>query len=295
MQNQLQALINSHIEGLPTLPAVATRVLEITADAESSTEALWEVIRSDQTLASNVLRMANSAFYGLPRQVTSLQHALSLLGYVEIRNLVIAQVVFNNFKHVDKDGPMDIRPFWEHAFTCALGSKLITRHTSLRDQDVYLACLVHDIGKLVIYTALPEAYAEMTKEVGADACHIFEMENRFFGITHEQVTAKLLKSWRFPDTVMAAAEHHHHPEKAAPNDLFTWVVHAVDLLVHWSDALSRQNTTVSQVLHNALLRPEMEVIFNVFGNWHADTLEQTRRQLIDLKARNAGILALFSE
>jgi putative nucleotidyltransferase with HDIG domain len=294
MQNQLQAVINSHIEGLPTLPAVANRVLEITADAESSTQALWEVIQSDQSLASNILRMANSVFYGLPKQVTSLQHALSLLGYAEIRNLVIAQVVFSSFKHVEKNGPMDLSPLWEHAFTCAIGSKLIARHTSLRDQDVYLACLVHDIGKLVIYSALPEAYAEMTREAGEQGCTLFEMEQRFFGITHEQVTAKILHSWLFPEQVVTAAQYHHHPEAAQPNDLFTWVVHAVDLLAHWSDAVARQDATMGQQLLKALLRPEMEVVFNLFGNWHEDTLEQTRRQLLELKQKQAGILALFT-
>lgn len=294
MQTQLQALINSYLEGIPTLPAVATRVLEITADTESSTETLWEVIRSDQSLASNILRMANSVFYGLPRQVASLQHALSLLGYVEIRNLVITQVIFSSFKHVDKNGPMDLRPLWAHAFTCATAAKLITRHTSLRDHDVYLACLVHDIGKLVIYMALPEAYAEMVKEAGQDSSSVFQMEERFFGITHEQVTARILETWLFPDQVVTAARLHHHPETAEPDDLFTWVVHAVDLLVHWSEAVERQDTVMSQRLLHGLLRPEMGVVFNLFGNWHSDTLEQTRRQLADLKARQEGILALFT-
>ncbi|MDA8137573.1 MAG: HDOD domain-containing protein [Desulfobacteraceae bacterium] len=294
MQTRLQALINSHIEGLPTLPTVATRVLEITADVENSTKVLWEVIASDQALAGNVMRIANSVFYGLPKQVTSLEQALNLLGYVEIRNLVIAQVVFNSFKHVDQNGPLDLRPLWAHAFTCALASKLITRHTSLRDQDTYIACLVHDIGKLVIYTALPEAYAEMTKEVGAANYTVFEMEERFFGITHEQVTARILETWLFPDPVVAAVANHHHPEKAAPNDLFTWVVHAADLLTHWSDAVSCQDQAKREKYQRILLRPEMGVVFNLFGNWHADTLENTRRQLMELKGQQQGMLALFT-
>jgi HD-like signal output (HDOD) protein len=239
------------------------------------------------------MRIANSVFYGLPKQVSSLQHALSLLGYVEIRNLVIAQVVFSSFKHVDKSGPLDLRPLWEHAFTCALGSKLITRHTSLRDQDLYIACLVHDIGKLVIYTALPEAYAEMAKEAGLGSGTIFEMEKRFFGITHEEVTARILETWCFPETVVSAVAHHHHPDRAQPNDLFPWVLHAVDLLVHWSDAVNRQDQTQSEMLRQALLRPEMEVIFNLFGNWNLDTLEQTRRHLMELKTQQAGMMGLF--
>lgn len=293
MQTRIQALINSHIDGMPTLPAVATRVLEITSDVESSTDALWEVIRADQSLASNIMRIANSAFYGLPRKVSSLQHALSILGFVEIRNLVITQVIFSSFKHVTKTGPMDIRRLWEHAFTCALASRLITRHTSLRDQDVYLACLVHDIGKLIIYAALPEAYAEMVKEAGVGNAAVFKMEEQFFGLTHEEVTARLLTAWLFPKQVVTAALLHHHPEKAAANDLFTWVVHAVDLLVHWNDALGQEDTAMRQQLQAALLRPEMEVVFNIFGNWHADTLEQIRRQLLDLKSKQMGIVSLL--
>jgi HD-like signal output (HDOD) protein len=134
----------------------------------------------------------------------------------------------------------------------------------------------------------------MIKEASRSGRHIVEIEERFFGISHGEVTARVMKKWHFPEPIATAAQYHHHPEKAGPNDIFTWVVHAVDLLVHWNEAILAEDAATTQSLHQALLRPEMEVIFNIFGNWHADTLEQTRRQLNDLKTRQAGIINLFT-
>ncbi|MBI5550883.1 MAG: HDOD domain-containing protein [Desulfobacterales bacterium] len=293
MQSHLQILINDLVDGFPTLPAVVTQVMAITADADSSTKDLYRVIQADQALTVNVLKMANSVFYGLPKRIGSLQHALTILGYVEVRNLVIMQAVFKSFKVVGGKGPMDIRPFWEHALTCALAAELIGRAAGPGDQDLYVAGLVHDIGKLVIYMALPEAYAELILEVGPYAPTMFAMEQRFFGMTHAETAQRVLRQWMFPESILEAVGCHHHPENATFHSAVAWVVHAADLLVRWDYALVQGAEPEAATLRRQLLAPDLTSALSAAA-WGPATLESLRSQLTAKKAQQADLLAMFT-
>lgn len=293
MHSHLQILINDLVDGFPTLPAVVTQVMAITADADSSTKDLYRVIQSDQALTVNVLKMANSVFYGLPKRIGSLQHALTILGYVEVRNLVVMQAVFKSFKVMSGKGPMDIRPFWEHALTGALAAELIGRAAGPGDQDFYVAGLVHDIGKLVIYMALPEAYAELILEVGPYAHTMFAMEQRFFGMTHEETAQRVLRQWMFPESILEAVGCHHHPENATFHSAAAWVVHAADLLVRWDHAMVQGAEPEAATLRRQLLAPDLTSALSAAA-WGPATLESLRRMLTAKKAQQADLLAMFA-
>ena len=293
MHPLIETHLNDLIDGFPTLPAVVNRVMEITADAESSTEALFNVIQADQAISINVLKIANSVFYGLPKRVDSLQHALSILGYVEIRNMVITQAIFNSFKQLEKNGPMDLRSFWEHAFNCALAAKLVGSRTSGSKQDYYLPCLVHDIGKLMIYMALPEAYADMVRSAAPAGYKIYVSEERLFGMTHAEVALRLLSRWMLPDSVVHGVGHHHHPESARDHALYAWVVHTVDLLVHWSDLTDAGEADHAQEVQEVLLRPEVAAGLGAGANWNAGVLGLLKADMAVQKAHQSDLLALF--
>jgi len=293
MHSHLQILINDLVDGFPTLPAVVGRVMAVTADADSSTQDLYRVIQADQAMTVNVLKMANSVFYGLPKRIGSLQHALSILGYVEVRNLVIAQAVFKSFKASGGKGPMDIRPFWQHALTAALAAELIGRGADPGDQDLYVAGLVHDIGKLVIYMALPEAYAELILEVGPYAHTMFAMEQRFFGMTHEETAQRVLRQWMFPESILEAVGCHHHPENATEHSGVAWVVHAADLLARWDHALVQGAESEAAVLYQQLLAPDLTRALGAAA-WGPATLASLRSQLAVNKAQQGDLLAMFT-
>lgn len=291
---KLQHHINEKLHSIPSLPAVVGKVLEITSDPNSSTQSLWEIISADQALSTNILKMANSAFYGLSSKVGSLQHALSLLGYKEVRNLVITQTVFQTFKDKYAYGPLDLGPFWAHAFTCAMGSQIISEYTGGEDQDLYTACLLHDIGKIVIYTALPEAYTEMIDEIGYCGHTIFETEHNFFGLNHAQIAESILQKWQFPDHIIEGIAFHHHPKQAPRYQFMAWTIHVIDLLVHWTDAEDRAYSSRCEQLQSYLLQTE---ITNLFGStrhtWNLDRLMNLRQQLLEMKNRQADIMAIF--
>jgi len=296
MQKKLQRFIRSYIDGFPSLTSVVTRVMEITADTNSSNDDLFNVIAADQTLTANILKMANSIFYGLPKKVGSLKHALSLLGYVEVRNLVITQAMFNNFKHLDENAGMHLNRFWTHALACALTSKLVARHVGCSTDDLYIACLIHDIGKLVIAMALPEAYIVLVKEAGHSRGYaMHEVEMRYFEMNHADIAKRILSQWMLPENLIQGIGCHHHPEKAVSHANVAWGVHAADLLVHWSEQVSDGDQAVAEALGKLLMRSDMVAALSRGAYpWEKARLEQYKGEMAELKADRADMFALFS-
>ena len=138
------------IDTFPPLPAVVTQVLQITADPNSSIRDLVKVIEADVALASGILKIANSPFCGLSRQVQSLSHALGLLGTSEVRTMVLAKIMFNTFMAVSQDKLKKMHSLFRHAFNCGLVAKTMATRFGLDKNESFIAGLVHDIGKLVI-------------------------------------------------------------------------------------------------------------------------------------------------
>jgi len=116
MSSHAALTLVARIESMPTLPAVALRVMEVTADPKSSANDLMGIISPDVSLTTKILKIANSPFYGLTRGISSLKHAVTVLGFKEIRNLVISTVAFESFKNLKQNGKFDINKFWRHSF-----------------------------------------------------------------------------------------------------------------------------------------------------------------------------------
>ena len=151
MGKKTVSAIVEKIEAMPSLPTVTFQVMEITADPKSSANDLVEIISPDVSLTAKILKIANSPLYGLTREISSLQHALTVLGFKEIRNLVISTVAIENFKDIEQDGKFDIKGFWKHSFCCGLAAKIIATSFMNKGNELFVAGLLHDIGKLVIY------------------------------------------------------------------------------------------------------------------------------------------------
>lgn len=154
------SVLISKINSIPTLPTVACQVIEITADPNSSADDLAKVVTPDISLTTKLLKMANSPFFGAIRRVTSLQHAITVLGFKEVRNLIISAVIFESFMKAEKMGNYDIGKFWKHSFVCGLAAKVIAADLKKASNEFFVAGLIHDIGKLVIYITSPHDFFE---------------------------------------------------------------------------------------------------------------------------------------
>lgn len=229
--------ILAKVDTFPPLPSLVTRVIALTSDPESSAEDLMKVIRPDPSVTITILKMANSAFFGLAREVSSIKQAVTVLGFKEIRNVVIATAVFNSFKGIKIYG-MEARTFWEHSFLCGLAAQHIARGRFQGSSDYFVAGLIHDIGKLVVSRSIPFDHTNIMKTNGSAPYDYYKSELEQLGIGHDEVARRLLKRWMFPSTLRDAAGYHHRPDQLTDNPIPPLVVHIADLLAHAHVAVS---------------------------------------------------------
>lgn len=222
--------IEATIETLPALPATVTNVLAVTADPESTADDLMKAILPDQTMCSAILKVANSAFFGIPREVATLQRAVVILGYEEIRNIVIGKAIFSSFPSLGKENRQNVGLFWEHAFTCGLASKIIADHYKLSASEFFVAGLLHDIGKLAMLTTFPEEYPLLRELTNLEMLNSTAEEEATYSINHAQVGKSLTKKWLLPEQLVTAAGYHHQPHLATNHKLYPMVVQLADTL-----------------------------------------------------------------
>ena len=231
--NAASALI-AKIQSMPTLPTIALRVINVTSNPDSSANDLMKIISPDISLTAKILKIANSPFYGLTREISSLQHAVTVLGFTEIRNLVISTVAFESFKDFKQDGKFDISKFWKHSFCCGLAARVIAKDLNNKSNELFVAGLLHDIGKLAMYLTFPIEFMTHVEIMSPLKIKYtaFEAEKGVFGMTHDEVGMKLLERWMFPKNLITAVGFHHHPQEADNKSLYPVIIHIADILTH---------------------------------------------------------------
>jgi HD-like signal output (HDOD) protein len=222
--------INSQIKSLPALPAIVTKVMAVTANPESSANDLMQVILPDQTMCSTILKVANSAFFGIPRGVSSIERAVVVLGYEEIRNIVIGKAIFSSFPKLSKENRNTLSLFWEHAFTCGLASKIIGEHLHLPPSEFFIAGLIHDIGKLAMLMAFPHEYSSLRELSNPNNLNDTAEEHTKFAISHDKVGLQLAKVWLLPEKLVMAIGYHHSPQEAPAHKEYPLIVQVADIL-----------------------------------------------------------------
>ncbi len=282
------------LKSIPTLPTVALRVMEISANPKSSANDLMAVISPDISLTTKILKIANSPFYGLTREVSSLQHAVTVLGFKEIRNLVISSVAFDSFKNLKQDGAFDINKFWKHSFYCALAAKNIAVDLKVESSELFVAGLVHDIGKLAMYITFPCDFL-MQLEV-MDTVKIkytsFETEKNIFGMTHDDIGMRLLKKWMFPEPLLTAVGYHHRPQEADKKSIFPLIVHIADILTHIYEMQTEEEE--EDYFQTELFYGDPINLAQSFGiDWNVSDLVRLQKTLKESIKNEKGALDLF--
>jgi len=232
MEKDLVSRIITRIDSFPTLPSVVTNLIQLTSDPESTIDQLLGTIQRDPSLSVNILKFANSAFFGRVMGVSSLKEAVSVLGVSEIRNIVLAKAVFNSFRHVKNTELFDIQKFWEHSFLCGLTAKIIAADLKLNASDLFIAGLIHDIGKLVFCIEIPEKLIEAAEAQLDSPYKIYKNEKKNIGISHDKAGLMLLNKWLFPENLLMAVGYHHRPRHAEASSIFPVIIHVADMMIY---------------------------------------------------------------
>jgi len=203
----------SKVKELPPFPQVALRVLRLLAQ-EAPFREIAPLIELDEGFTAEVLRVCNSPFFGLRRQVSSVKEALVYLGEKYLLE-IISRVASRNYLFGEHSG-YDLRrgELWGHAVACALASDLLEeRRKGQRDPTLFTAALLHDIGKVILSSYVAQAFEEILKRV-KEGKGFVEAEREAIGIDHASLGGEIARSWNFPEEIVDAILYHHEPEKS---------------------------------------------------------------------------------
>ncbi len=191
---------------LPTIPAVALKVMQLIESDRATAEELGKVVSGDPAVAARVLKISNSSFYGCQRKIQSLPAAIMMLGFNTLRSLVITASV----KQVYQPYGLVEKMLWEHSFGAGLASRIIASSTKLaNDEEAFLSGLFHDIGKIIMNHLDRDKFRIVMERCYNEGLLFTDVEKDVYPYTHEEVGACVIGKWNFPEALAESVKQHH--------------------------------------------------------------------------------------
>jgi HD-like signal output (HDOD) protein len=227
------APFSSAINDLPSLTPVLGRLSAVVANPESSAGDIVKLLKLDPALTGKVLRLANSAYVGIPNTISSLKNAVVLLGQKRVHSLALTTSILSAFKS-RRPLPFAIEHFWRHSIGAALVaeaiSKYLRRYASIDSDEAFTAGLLHDIGKLVLGCYQDAPLASAAQVSAKDKVPFYLSENP--ETSHTYAGGLLAMHWKFPSNLSDALTYHHNPNRSDDHKQLVAIVHVSDIMVH---------------------------------------------------------------
>lgn len=221
----LKALIRIDRD-LPTIPVILGEIMALTASDRSSAGDLVRILNRDQSLTTRILRVANSAFYGLRDKTATLDRALVILGFDMVRNLAACASLIALTPGRRPNHPFDLDTFWRHTAAVGVLAERLARETHAgQPGEAFTAGLIHDIGKLVLLVHFPDEFGRVLERAEAEGLTVREVELRELGLGHDFVAGLLLRRWCIPDALVEAVGAHHDPVALSPGGPLAALIH----------------------------------------------------------------------
>ena len=208
----LEALL-AQGQDLPSLPEIYIRVSEQLENEKVTVQQIGVTVQTDPAISSRLLTMVNSAYYGLPHRVSSISQAISLLGRLRLKHILIGSVLGGMFKGINSD-EFSMQDFWQHSIKTAI----IARQLAIQAPDIdepevlFSAGLLHDIGRLILESKLPDHLVEVEKLELSQRIDRIQAETEVIGFDHTMVSEGLMQQWDLPEVLCESARHHHETE-----------------------------------------------------------------------------------
>ena len=317
--HKLQLIIDQ-VDRLPTLPAVAAKVLSLAASEGTNARDISRIIEGDPSLTARILSLVNSARFGGSQNVSTIDRAVTLLGFETIRNSVLSLKVFDLMEGTvdataDDSGTsaapataaaaFDRPAFWKHSLAVAAASQMLAQHVrGISDSEAFVAGLLHDLGKVALHCVLPRTFDQVARRAAEGQAAYIDVEGRILGLNHAVIGKRLLSAWGFPAALVNVAWMHHQAPAQMPEKL---PGRTLVLIVHLADVIARRQriglgspvwgNDESQALAAALgLQPS--ALESVDRRLHQAVADQSRvmglesgdaSQLLNESLRNANV------
>jgi len=197
-----------------SLPAIYQKITVKIDQPTTTNNELAEIVKLDAGISTKLLAIVNSSFYGFPSQISTISHAISLVGLKDFKNLVLGSSVVKQFEDVRETG-FSINEFWDYSLHVAIAAKTLGKHWASRQEQeaLFIAGLLHDVGKLVIAQACKEQLDEIQK---IWPNQLPQQEQDLIGFDHTEAGAELIRSWNLPELLSSAVKQHHQLDLTNP-------------------------------------------------------------------------------
>jgi len=285
----MSAGFEKYLKTMPIMPDVATKILSIAEDKlDISFKELEDIIRVDPGLTAKILKIANSAMYARQREIKSLQMAITLLGFKNLKSLVLLVTASGAFARQQQD-PL-FQYFWKHSILTAF----LARHMAIRcnrkdaSEDCFVAGLLHDIGQVAFYNADRERYQPVVSTLIQGKAQVEPIEQEIYGADHRKVGASLLKAWSFPDLYVDTALEHQSLNITSAHKATIFIVSTADLVAELIrvDSLDEESDRLLAELIQRTELTESDIQYyksSFMADMQKDTLFLECRSLFGLK------------
>lgn len=219
------------VDALPAMPGTMQRLAGVVSDPQSTFEQIVDTIRFDQTITSELLRLCNSAHFGLSRRVSSIDDAVRYLGVAKVLQLVMAAHCQALLARPQKGYGLPAGALWEHSVAVSLASELLAKRYDVVDRGaVFTAGLLHDVGKLLLNELVADEYAAIVRQVAEQRISFVEAERAVLGFDHAEVGAAVVERWGLPEAISRCIRHHYEPNALPQADVQVDLVHLADAM-----------------------------------------------------------------
>ena len=220
MDEALEKNLKNYIKTIPSLPTSVTKVLEICNNPQTSPADLNHVISLDPVLVGRVLKLINSAYYGLGQTVTSLARAIIMLGINTVKNLALSTAVMGHLSSKKASLGLNMEGFWRHSLCVGVSAKLLARKRGIDPkvtEEYFTSGLLHDLGKIPLNAVLAKDYMLTVSEADRNRISLFQVEDSTLGLNHCQAGSMISEAWKLEGAVGDTILHHHHCEEYSGN------------------------------------------------------------------------------
>jgi putative nucleotidyltransferase with HDIG domain len=268
-KNILKSL--DQIEDLPTLPAVAMEVNKMLLDEGITISELGDTIEKDQAMVSKILKLVNSSFFGLRGKISTISHAIVVLGFNTIRNAVVSISIIDSFYVKEGLDGFDIAGFWKHSVAVAVISKHLAETTGIHSaNDCFVGGLLHDMGKIVLLRHFKDLFQKVWLTVKGTNLSFHEAEKKQIQFDHAQIGGYLARKWQLPLPLVDAIQYHHDVRPNINDQPLLLIIHTADTIANTNATNAADNLEAPCIHPNAL--KAMGLQLDTLSEWYPDVL-----------------------
>lgn len=230
MINKMDEILQK-VDTLPLLPSITAEIIKLTDDPDTTVISLEQAICKDQALTGQVLKLANSAYYGFPRRITTISKAVLILGFNTIRGIVIAASTYPFLKKQVDGYELEKGELWKHSMAVAICARFISKKYRHGDpNEAFIAGLLHDIGKTLLNVYVKEDYQRILYKIEKEQVSFIQAEKEILGFNHAEIGGKVAEKWNLPPEFVHAIAYHHEPTQENECHQLTYIVHLADII-----------------------------------------------------------------